>query len=216
VKNATVSGGQNVVVQVALEAIGQENALGFSLNFDAQTLTFLGARVGTDASGASLLTNSRDVGRGRIGIALALAPGKSFAVGTREVAEIEFKALVAGVASDVPISFVDSPIPREIVSAEANELRGSYEGGIISIREQSSGPSVPPTSKLGLVGRSPEGDVALRVIGPAGSQYVIETSTDLSRWTVLKTVTLSASEMDVVDAEARKMPNRFYRVRSGP
>src|SRR5262249_59940915 len=64
-------GGQ-VSVPIELVAQGDENALGFSLSFDPAVLGNPQAGLGGDASGATLNTNTSQVGGGRLGVALSL------------------------------------------------------------------------------------------------------------------------------------------------
>ncbi len=214
--NASVDGGKSVVIRIAMDSIGKENALGFSLNFDTQALRFVAARTGIDATGGTLLTNSRDASKGRVGLALALAPGKSFGAGSQEVAEIEFVSSSANVAVETSVAFADAPIPREIVSSDAGDLRGTYESGVITIKGGVPPQEVRPTWKLTVAKLSLERDAQLRLTGNPGSGFVIETSSDLIQWTILKTVTLESGTLDVVDTDARKLSERFYRARPTP
>lgn len=58
------------------------------------------------------------------------------------------------------------------------------------------------------------GQFMLTVIGLAGHTYVIEATQDFSAWTVICTVTLSASgSVDFTDTSAADFPQRFYRTR---
>ena len=214
VKDATAQAGQNFFIRIELEASGQENAIGFSLQYDSKVLRFVAARPGQDATGATVLTNTRDTESGRVGLALALAPGGSFAAGTRTLLEAEFVALAAGLDSTAAITFADAPIAREIVSLEADELRGSYENGTVVIR--AAGAATGGPAQLHGLSRSAQGEVALRLTGEPGRTYVIETSADLAVWASWKTIVLTNEAADIVDAETRNMPRRFYRVRAGP
>jgi hypothetical protein len=53
----------------------------------------------------------------------------------------------------------------------------------------------------------------LSILGIPGSNYLIETSTDLASWTGLLTVTNSARRTVFTDASAAGVPRRFYRAR---
>lgn len=55
---------------------------------------------------------------------------------------------------------------------------------------------------------SANGQFSFNVAGVAGSQYVIQASTDLVNWVTLQTNT---SPFSFVDANAGAFPNRFYR-----
>ena len=77
---------------------------------------------------------------------------------------------------------------------------------------------VVPASSIGLeaVGRAPGGELILRVTGEPGREYILEASADLVTWVAVKTFTLSDATSEMVDAEARPWPRRFYRVRLAP
>ncbi len=52
----------------------------------------------------------------------------------------------------------------------------------------------------------------LRVEGATGSNYVVQASTDLAKWTSIATNSAPTGIMDYTDTEARNHPQRFYRV----
>jgi hypothetical protein len=59
--------------------------------------------------------------------------------------------------------------------------------------------------------RAPGGQMVLTLTGPAGSNYVIETSADLVRWTPFSTNTIPpAGSVDIVDLNPDS-PQKFYR-----
>src|SRR5437667_3678766 len=77
--NATVARGTTNCLSVMLNAQGDENALGFSIHFDTNQLTFISATRGADAADAPyFLTNRTDLAQGLIGIAFLLPGDESF------------------------------------------------------------------------------------------------------------------------------------------
>ena len=56
-------------------ALGNENALGFSLSYDATKLYFQSAQLGEAVSGGSLLVNSSFADMGRLGVAVSQPSG---------------------------------------------------------------------------------------------------------------------------------------------
>src|SRR5262249_3137630 len=102
-------GGQ-ASVPIELVAQGDENALGFSLSFEPAVLSNPQAALGADASGATLNTNTSQVGGGRLGLAISLPSGQKFGAGARQVAVVTFT--IAGGASDgsTQVGFGDQPI----------------------------------------------------------------------------------------------------------
>jgi hypothetical protein len=72
----------------------------------------------------------------------------------------------------------------------------------------------PATNAPALVDpeRLPNGAFAFTLRAQAGSDYVLQISSDLATWTALSTYTLPASgELRIADPDAATLPNRFYR-----
>ncbi len=138
--------GRTGTVGVTLAAQGNENALGFSLAFDPTLVSFAGASLGSAASGATLYVNTNQAASGRLGFALALGTGSSFAPGTREVVEVSFLASLSGSGSFTP-SFGDQPVPREVSDAAASALPASYVNSTITINP-------PPSLQILLSGQN--------------------------------------------------------------
>lgn len=130
---------------IELIAEGNENALGFSLSFDTTQLTFLRATLGRDTSNAVLNVNLTRLVEGRVGVALALPSGQSFAAGTRQVMRIVFAVPSTNSVDASTISFGDLPITREVVSAEASVLPSLYRAGEVRFD--------PPLEQLPVVSR---------------------------------------------------------------
>jgi len=128
-----LSSDQSFSVSLELEAQGNENALGTTLNFDPSQLAFVTATTGKDARTSTLAVNSNNASKGHIGIALALEPGKSFPSGRREVVKLTFRSLGRGKLP--PISFGDEIVRREIVDATGRVLEGNFESHKISENE---------------------------------------------------------------------------------
>jgi hypothetical protein len=132
VANSVLAEGETGSATVTLDAQGTENALGFSLTFDPSLLTYLGTSPGADAAGATLLVNSSQAASGRLGYALALGTGSTFATGIRELIRASFKAS-ASTTGTVSAAFADQPVPRAVSDASANVLPASYTNGTISV-----------------------------------------------------------------------------------
>lgn len=80
----SASPGGQLQVPVELVSQGDENALGFSLNFDPNILNNPQVARGSATGTALLNINSGQVGQGRIGVALALPSGQTFSTGARQ------------------------------------------------------------------------------------------------------------------------------------
>lgn len=122
------SGATHSVI-VSLDALGGENALGFSVSFDAKRWRIASITTGDDAAEARLITNLQQTLSGRLGIALALPTGVSWAPGSHELLVINIDSLAGGDAELTGLGFTDHPVTREMVDAQANVLAASYAPG---------------------------------------------------------------------------------------
>lgn len=116
-----------------LSALGNENALGLSLCFDTNLLGFVSARRGTNGTSATLAVNASQATRGRIGIALALPAGESFASGDHEILQVCFRVAPGGGVETTPLSLCDTPIGRDVVNVEANTVTARYTNGLLTL-----------------------------------------------------------------------------------
>ncbi len=125
--------GQENTIIVELNALGNENALGFSANFDTSQLSFVRATLGPDAAGAALNVNVSQLDMGRVGIGLALSSGQSFPAGTRRIVQLTFNVPPTSSLNTTTVGFGDLPIAREVVDAAANVLPTTYTAGEITL-----------------------------------------------------------------------------------
>ncbi|MBX2821788.1 MAG: T9SS type A sorting domain-containing protein [Rhodothermaceae bacterium] len=125
-----VRSGEEVTLVVELEAEGDENALGFSLDFDPAYLTYSAASMND-----SILyyINDHKVDSGRIGFIMALPAGETFTEGTQQFLNIRFTAQQLEATDSTTITFTDNPIIRETSGATANVLASSFIGGTVTI-----------------------------------------------------------------------------------
>jgi len=115
--------GQNGTVTVQLDSQGNENAVGLSVNFSTAQLTFVSAVKGSDASSATLNVNSSSVSSGKVGLALSLSSGQTFASGTKQIILVTFTASTSG--SHV-VTTGDQPVWREIADTSAAPLAATF------------------------------------------------------------------------------------------
>ncbi len=113
-------------VAIELNALGIENALGFSLMFDPQKFSFSSAVNGREATAGVLQVNRAGAEKGRIGIALALPTGQSF-TGISEIVVLKFNRRTPS-ADLMSLVFTDLPVARELVSVDASNLVASFDG----------------------------------------------------------------------------------------
>jgi hypothetical protein len=202
VTNMVVEQGQSNWVQILLEAQGNENALGFSLSFDPDLLTFVAARAGSNASDAYLNFNKKTLGR--VGLALALSPDQAFDPGLQTIAEVCFRA-TAGIGPILtPVSVVGQPIPCEIVDADVQTLPATYRDGAVVI---SSGTAVAFAGSATLQ----DGRLVLRFIGAAGAVSELQRSSDLEHWDTISILTNRTGLVEYIDNPPAGPGPQFYR-----
>lgn len=133
VANTNLLRGQSGTVTIELDAQGNENGLGFSLNFDPAQLTFVSATNGPDAVGAAININSAQAGTGRLGFALALPAGQSLTAGTRRIFTITFTVPNSAASNTAQIGFADQPVTREVVNPNAEILMATFTPGTVNL-----------------------------------------------------------------------------------
>lgn len=123
----------SVTVPVQLVANGNENDLSFSLSFTPSALNYLGASLGSNASGASFTANLSSLGSGKVGYRIILPADTTFNSGTQDVLHLVFGIPSVTTATSTTISFGDSPIARQIADVMANPLPGYYSNAIVNV-----------------------------------------------------------------------------------
>lgn len=135
IANGNGAPGATVSVAVELMAQGDENAFGFSLNFDPAILSNPQIAKGSDAASATLNFNLTQAGQGRIGIGLALGSGQTFPAGKRQLVVVTFTILANATATTTAINFGDQPVPRELVNVNVAILPATYAAGTVTITQ---------------------------------------------------------------------------------
>lgn len=138
VQQAIAARGQNQSVVVEMDAIGNENAVGFSLNFDTAQLRFVSASTIGGSTGAAMNINTTMAGFGKVGIALALPGGQKLVTGKQPIAIVTFTVLAAETVSNTFLNFGDQPIPREVVDASANAVAANFSGATLTFAQPMS------------------------------------------------------------------------------
>lgn len=152
---ASAIAGQAANLSVELVAVVNENAVGFSLNFDPAIFTDATASLGGGATGAAFNFNY-DQANGRLGITLALPSGQTFAAGTRQIVNVILIVAANALPGTYPITFGDVPVTREVSDASAGTLPATFTDGAVTIIQLNPLPSIvalsPPSAIAGGVG----------------------------------------------------------------
>ncbi len=200
VSNAKAVPGQSFSVFVHLQGLGDENAVGFSLNFDATRLACQRASLGDGVAGAVLQVNSNQADQGRLGFVLAKPAGATFGGGSSLLVQVRFTA--SGATGSTFLSLGDLPVAREIASVTAEVRSADYLGGNVRV--------ILPARLSAQVSRV-DGRAELSLSGQAGETYQIEVSTDLVHWDLLSAQPVSSGPVIIDDPAASQFRQRFYR-----
>lgn len=193
--------GRPCQVSVQLNSQGDENALGFSLNFNASALNFTGATLGSGAAGATFNVNARGAASGQIGIALALPVGATFPASMQELVKLNF-TVAPSASGSAAISFVNTPVIQEVSDATASTVSATYVSGAVNINSVASVPVMHVTSANG----------ALNLSWPASAAgFGVEASTNLINWTPV-TGTMVTNGANVTITAPAGGPQMFYRL----
>lgn len=161
VTNGMLLPNQTAAIAIQLRALGNENALGFSVAFDSTKLSYAGTSPGNGSAGATLNVNASQAGNGKLGFVMALGTGGSFAAGTHELLKLNFTAATAE-SSDAPVTLTDQPVPRQVSDAGASVLPSGYVNGTVAVHPL-------PLLSIGLTGED------LRLSWPLwASNYVLQ------------------------------------------
>lgn len=123
--------GTVLTLPVTLQSQGNENAIGFSLNFDPGLLKYSSTIKGSATASATMNVNTNQVAAGVLGVILALPSGNNFTNGVQEVVRITFKTLTS--TTNGIMAFSDAPVLRAISDPLANELPANYSNAIVVI-----------------------------------------------------------------------------------
>lgn len=154
VQQSIAARGQNQSIVVEMEAVGNENAVGFSLNFDASQLRYLSASTFGGSTGAAININTAMVGVGKVGIALALPGGQKLVLGKQPIAIITFTVLASENVSNTFLNFGDQPIAREVVDTSANAVAANFSGATLTFAQPMAAVSAASFSSAKLSGDS--------------------------------------------------------------
>ena len=208
VSNLVIEHGQTNWLQVLFDAQGNENALGFSLKFDTNLLTFVSARVGSNAvsaqgSTAYLILNSNPTNIA-VGINMALPSTEAFAPGLQVVAEVCFRAAPGTRPVSTPVTFADKPLRRAVISTEVTSLPANHQGGTVVLANGVASAFEGTSMMEG-------GSLKLRLVGTPGDVWEVQGSSNLVQWHRIADVTNITGVVEYNHATGTNSPHRFYR-----
>lgn len=122
--------GNLVELPIELLAAGDENAVGFSLDFDPTQMSATGVAAGTALNGAALNFNTNR--SGHIGVIIAEPNNSVFGYGTQQVARVQF-LLGQKPGTNVP-AWSDMPVTRDLADTNANSLAMQFVSGSVGVQ----------------------------------------------------------------------------------
>jgi hypothetical protein len=133
VANVNAASGSQVTVPITINANGNENAIGFSLQYTTSLLTFVSANPGSATTGAAFLFNTNT--SGRVGIAIALSTGTTLPAGTQEIAEVTFNTGITTSTNGTTtaIGMTDVPVARQVTDVNGQNIPATYAAGSVTI-----------------------------------------------------------------------------------
>jgi hypothetical protein len=206
VVGAKAAPGQTFPVLVSFQGQGDENAIGFSVEFDPARLAYQGATLAREAADAFMQINTNSAGRGQLGIVIAKSAQQTFASGEKGLVELRFTALADDGAS--AISLVNAPVTCEVASVTADVRKADFLGGEVQLVKA---PRLAPTIQL--MG----GQTTLSLQGEAGQTYDIWFSTNLVDWQLLCPAVMPPNgSLVITDGKAVQLKQGFYRALPQP
>lgn len=125
--------GSVVVVPIEFAADGNENAVGFSLEFEPAVLSFTGATLGTDATAAFLSVVSGQAGQGRVGLTAVLPVGQAFPSGANRIVECNFSVTSESELTHTVVGFGNTPVLRQVKDVLGDSTQADFEPGTVTL-----------------------------------------------------------------------------------
>ena len=192
-----------IEVPVRFHGVGNENAFGFSVAFDAGVLRFVDTVQSDSMAGAWANVNADKAAEGLVGLAIALPLAQPLASGDHTLVTLRFQA-APGAPLSVPLRLADVPALREVVDIEANTLETRFLDGSVELLT-----SAVPT--LHITHSTSSVVLSWALVGSEG--YVLQTSSGIggAEWVAVSDSRSEAAgtrSVKLLPAEAQ----RFFRL----
>ncbi len=167
--------GQTNNLIIVLEALGNENAVSLSLNYDTNLLTFIKLAKSKDVTdpNASLIPNTNQAAsNGRVGFLFGLSPGGLFHAGANNIVEASFRAAAGNASAVTPVTIGNTPVASDVADANGNSLPASYSNATVTIMGLCSYSLATNGASFGASG----GDGVLNVTADPGCAWNVSNS----------------------------------------
>jgi hypothetical protein len=209
VNHHTAPLGGAVTVPIHMQAVGNEGAFNFSIQFDPALVNNPRVATGSNSVGATLTLNSTQLGGGRLGVTLTLPPGQTLpASSTLEIARVTFDAVPGATSGSMTVvGFDNLPVARSVLSTNGAPLVALFVAGSVTLENWTA------TASGQIMGN---GSFQLSLVGPPSHTYIIEATTNLTNpsWLPVSTNQTSAGGLlQFLDPDTANHPYRFFRAR---
>jgi uncharacterized protein (TIGR03437 family) len=204
VTGGAAAAGAEVSVPIVLTARGDENAAGFSLNFNPAILSNPRAVLGSGATGASLNVNPAQAAQGRLGIVLALPAGQAFVAGERQLVIVTFTVAGGAARGPTPITFSNQPVAPEVASVNGIPLPTDFVSGSVTVAG-----AVANVSAASFTGATLAPESIVSAFGTA-----LATATQVATTLPLPT-TLAGTTLRIRDSAGAERPAQLFFVSAG-
>jgi hypothetical protein len=123
--------GSSVTLSVDLSALGDENAVAFSMAFDTTVLINPSVVLGADVGTAELTSDTSQLANGRLGVSLALPASQTLEQGDARLLVISFDTVPSAESPAVAVRCSDLPVARAIVGTDGNALQATFLDGAV-------------------------------------------------------------------------------------
>jgi hypothetical protein len=130
VENNLLQAGQTNSVRIMLSALGNENAIGFTIAFNPAHVQLIDTSLGADALDVTPNINLLQISAGIVGVAMLKPDTNVFSAGDREVFKLHLVVASNAPASTV-VSFVSVPVYGEVSDTRAKSLATAFQGSAL-------------------------------------------------------------------------------------
>ncbi len=136
--NVAVLPGQQAVLSIQLDAIGNETSASYTINFNQAVLTNATVAIGNGVpANTNLGTNTNELAQGRIGILVDTV--NTYTAGTRQMATVTFTVPTNAPLGLYPVTFSSSPTPQSVSNNMGALLPTTYVAGSVQVGSTAAG-----------------------------------------------------------------------------
>jgi sugar lactone lactonase YvrE len=202
--------GDVVRLPVALDAQGDESALGFSLSYDPELLTFVDLQLTGPATNANVAPAVQRAEEGVVGLALVWPANQVVPAGLHTVAEVLFSSAAGGQSVTTTVVLGDEPMPRGVAGTDAGVLAADFStAALVSLLVAEEAPGAPeaPSGLSAVAVATNQINLAWTDTASNENGYRLMRRAEAGAWTEIVTLSAGATSYEDVGLE----PGATYR-----